>query len=316
MATETLDAGLKKLEYLSLVSKVCTELETHLGFGDKVLAEFITDMGRKCETVDEFDSKLKESGAEMPDYFVRTLLTIIHAILPPKPKSVNEKKEDVPEGKKSRFPGLSIADTTDRAKQLEREIEMETRDRVRAEQEEQRRERDRSRDRGRDKERDREKDRYRDSESKMDKFRKPTALFLFCLIVLLSPQFLSVIGDGQDEGIEKKEEDRSVTDKFKQTLSISTVSSFDKVRSFMRQMQIHLFPPNLDFRRKEVQTTGNGGGGDLGSGERMKEAVEKSIKKSKEAVEESAKSAAQVAREAAHKAAEKLKDRAPGDREL
>ncbi|CAL1367891.1 unnamed protein product [Linum trigynum] len=86
------DDVLKKLEYLSLVSKVCTELETHLGFGDKVLAEFITELGRNCEAVDEFDSKLKENDAEMPDYFVRTLLTIIHAILPPTRKSENPKE--------------------------------------------------------------------------------------------------------------------------------------------------------------------------------------------------------------------------------
>ncbi|KAL6289281.1 hypothetical protein ACE6H2_006791 [Prunus campanulata] len=39
------DDGLKKLEYLSLVSKVCSELETHIGVGDKVLAEFITELG-------------------------------------------------------------------------------------------------------------------------------------------------------------------------------------------------------------------------------------------------------------------------------
>ncbi|CAI9767394.1 unnamed protein product [Fraxinus pennsylvanica] len=35
----------------------------------------------ECETVDYFDAKLKENGVEMLDYFVRTLLTIIHAIL-------------------------------------------------------------------------------------------------------------------------------------------------------------------------------------------------------------------------------------------
>ncbi|CAL2239665.1 unnamed protein product [Prunus armeniaca] len=40
------DDGLKKLEYLSLVSKVCSELKTHIGVGDKVLAEFITELGR------------------------------------------------------------------------------------------------------------------------------------------------------------------------------------------------------------------------------------------------------------------------------
>ncbi|GFP93208.1 probable pre-mRNA-splicing factor ATP-dependent RNA helicase [Phtheirospermum japonicum] len=87
--------GLKKLEYLSLISKVCTELETHLGFGDKVLAEFVIELGRNCKTIDNFDSKLKANGAEMPDYFVRTLLTIIHAFLPPKPRK--DSKERVKE---------------------------------------------------------------------------------------------------------------------------------------------------------------------------------------------------------------------------
>ncbi|GMY18891.1 probable pre-mRNA-splicing factor ATP-dependent RNA helicase DEAH5 [Fagus crenata] len=84
------DEGLKKLEYLSLVSKVCLELETHLGFGDKVLSK----LGINYETVDEFDAKLKENGIGMPDYFVCTLLTIIHAILPPKPKLEKESKKD------------------------------------------------------------------------------------------------------------------------------------------------------------------------------------------------------------------------------
>ncbi|KAL0333765.1 UNVERIFIED_CONTAM: putative pre-splicing factor ATP-dependent RNA helicase DEAH5 [Sesamum angustifolium] len=101
MGADIEDNGLKKLEYLSLVSKVCMELETHLGFADKVLAEFITEVGRNCQTVDEFDAKLKENGAEMPDYFVRTLLTIIHAILPPKQKSESEK--GAKEGKNRRF---------------------------------------------------------------------------------------------------------------------------------------------------------------------------------------------------------------------
>lgn len=34
------DDELKKLEYLSLVSKVCTELDNHLGISDKDLGEF------------------------------------------------------------------------------------------------------------------------------------------------------------------------------------------------------------------------------------------------------------------------------------
>lgn len=81
------DDILKKLNYLSLVSKLCQELETHLCVGDRVLAEYITELRRNCESVEEFDSKLKENGAELPDYLVRTLLAIIHAILPPRKSS-------------------------------------------------------------------------------------------------------------------------------------------------------------------------------------------------------------------------------------
>ncbi|KAL4563815.1 hypothetical protein LXL04_027861 [Taraxacum kok-saghyz] len=164
MVSETKEPSLKKLEYLSLVSKVCTELESHLGFGDKVLAEFITEIGRKCQTVDEFDSKLKENGAEMPDYFVHTLLKIIHAILPPKVKSKSASKKD-DNGPKSSFPALNIGDTKDRVKELEREIEMEARERKQqdcGEFEDGRRDhRDRDMDRGRGRDRDR-RDRHRD----------------------------------------------------------------------------------------------------------------------------------------------------------
>lgn len=171
MPSETLD--LQKLEYLSLIHKVCTELESHVGCNDKVLAEFITELGRKSETVDEFDKKLKENGAELPDYFVRTLLKIIHAILPPEPESDNKPSD---EGKKKPFMALSIADDREHIKNMEREIEQEAkkkeRDQSRDRGEKDRdaggrgRDRDRNRDSGRDR-----KSRYRDEEQDRDKDR-------------------------------------------------------------------------------------------------------------------------------------------------
>ncbi|OAY52006.1 probable pre-mRNA-splicing factor ATP-dependent RNA helicase DEAH5 [Manihot esculenta] len=77
-----MDTDLKKLEYLSLLSHVSSELQTHLGFADKVLAEFVIELGRTCDSFPEFDSKLKENGAELPDYLVQNLIKIIHAFLP------------------------------------------------------------------------------------------------------------------------------------------------------------------------------------------------------------------------------------------
>ncbi|KAK6919290.1 Helicase, C-terminal [Dillenia turbinata] len=178
MPSDSKDEGLKKLDYLSLVSKVCSELETHLGFGDKVLAEFITDLGHKSETVDEFDVKLKENGAEMPDYFVRTLLTIVHAILPPRPKSDKELRKEVSDGKKSKYSALAIKDSKERVRELEREIENEARELRKEEEEEIRvkdggrnrnRNRDRDRDRDRDIERDRDRRRDRDGERERER---------------------------------------------------------------------------------------------------------------------------------------------------
>ncbi|KAI3901892.1 hypothetical protein MKW92_024077, partial [Papaver armeniacum] len=105
---DSVTEDLEKLADLSLLSKVCTELESHLGFTDKVLAEFIIGIGSDAESFDEFDNKLKSDGAEMPDYFIRTLFTIIRAILQTK--------------------SLSIAYGKARVKELEREIEKEARD--------------------------------------------------------------------------------------------------------------------------------------------------------------------------------------------
>ncbi|KAL6200760.1 hypothetical protein ACLB2K_030541 [Fragaria x ananassa] len=92
-----MDVDVKKLEKLSLTSKVCSELETNLGpqHGDKILAEFITDLGRNSKSVEEFNAKLKENGAaEIPDYLVRNLLTIIHAVLAPEKNQRSSKRDD------------------------------------------------------------------------------------------------------------------------------------------------------------------------------------------------------------------------------
>lgn len=40
---------LKQLEYLSLVSKVCTELDNHLGISDKDLGEFKYVITASCK---------------------------------------------------------------------------------------------------------------------------------------------------------------------------------------------------------------------------------------------------------------------------
>jgi ATP-dependent RNA helicase DHX8/PRP22 len=77
---------LHNLEYLSLVSKICTELDNHLGINDKDLAEFIIHMAQESDSYDSFRRKLSENDADFPDSFTSNLYRIVQKMLPTKPK--------------------------------------------------------------------------------------------------------------------------------------------------------------------------------------------------------------------------------------
>uniref|UniRef100_A0A2A4J898 RNA helicase n=1 Tax=Heliothis virescens TaxID=7102 RepID=A0A2A4J898_HELVI len=97
-----------KLEHLSLVSKVCTELDNHLGLNDKDLAEFIIDIADKNPTFDSFKKALIENGAEFSDSFMTNLLRIIQHM---KPSNTTQKAETSHEHSNplaNKFPGLAI----------------------------------------------------------------------------------------------------------------------------------------------------------------------------------------------------------------
>ena len=61
-----MDDDLARLEELSLISKICTELENHLGVGEKDLAEFIISLASKNNTVEKFKCALLKNGADFP----------------------------------------------------------------------------------------------------------------------------------------------------------------------------------------------------------------------------------------------------------
>ncbi|XP_043487224.1 ATP-dependent RNA helicase DHX8 [Polistes fuscatus] len=87
-----------KLEHLSLVSKICTELENHLGLNDKDLAEFIIHLSEENNTFETFKKVLIENGAEFSDSFIANLLRIIQHMKPSTPSNksslVNSCKQD------------------------------------------------------------------------------------------------------------------------------------------------------------------------------------------------------------------------------
>ena len=54
----------RQLEELSLVSKVCTEVENHLGVNDKKVAEMFIALAGKHTTVEKFKAALSGNGGE------------------------------------------------------------------------------------------------------------------------------------------------------------------------------------------------------------------------------------------------------------
>lgn len=83
------------------------------------MASYIIDPGQSSESVDEFEEKLKQF--EMPDYSVRVLFTIIHAILPLEAKADGQSSKEGGGGKvDTKFKALAIADSRERVKELDK----------------------------------------------------------------------------------------------------------------------------------------------------------------------------------------------------
>lgn len=105
---------LQKLEHLSLVSKICSELDNHYNMNDKDLAEFIIDLAEKNPTLSTFKKALIENGAEFADSFMENILRIIKHMKPKAPVDISKPNtsERAPKNKIEKlaqnFPFLSI----------------------------------------------------------------------------------------------------------------------------------------------------------------------------------------------------------------
>ncbi|KAH4807348.1 hypothetical protein HBH61_133780 [Parastagonospora nodorum] len=106
---------LANLEFLSLVSKVTSEIQNHVGVSDKTLAEFVIDQHASCKSVTEYKDQLEAMGAEFPQSLVESIDRLILTLHPKYKKSANGKKTDAEDGqdanRKTRvFKGLAIPD--------------------------------------------------------------------------------------------------------------------------------------------------------------------------------------------------------------
>lgn len=73
---------LESLELLSLVSKVTSELNNHVGIGDKTMAEFIIAQHATCSSLDEFQKKLEAMGADFPQSLVESIDRLVLTMHP------------------------------------------------------------------------------------------------------------------------------------------------------------------------------------------------------------------------------------------
>ncbi|EXJ63471.1 adenosinetriphosphatase [Cladophialophora psammophila CBS 110553] len=113
------------LELLSLVSKVTSELQNHLGINDKTLAEFVIDQHEKCGgNLDKFREALAVMGAEFPNSLVESIDRLIKTMHPKYQKSQKQLAQgngglDMNElddiGRKAKiFKGLAVPDREQR----------------------------------------------------------------------------------------------------------------------------------------------------------------------------------------------------------
>ena len=105
---------MEDLQRLGLISKVCSELDNHLGFSDKTLAEFIIHLAKQHTAPKAFQKALLENGAEFPDNFAENLHRIINKISSKGNETSAEVKvnSSVPiTTEQKKFPGLARPNT-------------------------------------------------------------------------------------------------------------------------------------------------------------------------------------------------------------
>jgi ATP-dependent RNA helicase DHX8/PRP22 len=73
---------LQSLELFSLVSRVTSELQNHLGINEKTLAEFVIDQHLQCGTFQDFKSNLESLGADFPPSLIESIDRLVLTMHP------------------------------------------------------------------------------------------------------------------------------------------------------------------------------------------------------------------------------------------
>lgn len=72
---------LQKLRHFQLVSKILTDLESHLGLSEKDLAEYIISVSAECKDAKDFHEALTSDEVEFPAQLSETLFKRIRLMM-------------------------------------------------------------------------------------------------------------------------------------------------------------------------------------------------------------------------------------------
>ncbi|KAI1956524.1 DEAH-box ATP-dependent RNA helicase prp22 [Ophidiomyces ophidiicola] len=98
---------LQSLELLSLVARVTTELQNHLGISDKTLAEFVIDQHLKCGgSFKNFKSCLEAMGADFPQSLIESIDRLMLAMHPKYKSNRNAAQEEPSKADNDQVAGL------------------------------------------------------------------------------------------------------------------------------------------------------------------------------------------------------------------
>jgi ATP-dependent RNA helicase DHX8/PRP22 len=120
-----MSSTLNQLEQLSLVSKVTTELDNHLGMNDKVLAEFLIHLHSESKDLESFSAAVKgAAGGDFPKTLIESLDRLMRVLKSDSVPSKQALRQTDTKG----FPGLSIPDDPDRVSKLENDLDHTAKD--------------------------------------------------------------------------------------------------------------------------------------------------------------------------------------------
>lgn len=100
---------------LSLVAKIASELENHLGANNTSLAEFVIDMRLNSKSLGEFQGKLEDQEAGFPQSLIESIDRLVNTMHPKLKKSANgapaQSTSHKVAAKAKVFTGLALPDT-------------------------------------------------------------------------------------------------------------------------------------------------------------------------------------------------------------